>query len=311
MLGLESCVFHYTKLDTCVSYILPSMSLMANPLERVNDPREAKMWPFRFYSRTPQTFNSALFHAATRNLTEGSYVLSLSRNMPGLDPHDPLSHGFGHPRMWSQYGDKHRGVCLAFDTIALDAAVRQAAGSSPVFSGAVTYHHTTHGPSGNPDDPFGIRYLEDIESQGLEPILEAHIGRFGKHLFLTKHSDWQQEWEYRWVVRSSPGTPVYVPMSSALRAVIVGQECSSDGLAEILRGAANLHVPVYRIFWRGWAAHFSGNLLEGRESNARSLNGINFSQHVPCSSVFTQAFDDQGGVRTVEIRSSGEVIMLE
>lgn len=311
MFGLESCVFHYTSLDTCVSHILPDLSFRAGPLERVNDPREAKTWPIRFYARAPRKFDSALFRAATQNLTTRSYVLCLSRNMPNLDPQDPLAFGFGHSRMWAQYGDNHRGVCLAFDTNALDAAVQQAAGELPVFAGAVEYHHTTHGPSGIQDDPFGIRYIEDIESQGLDLILEEHIARYSDHLFFTKHLDWQDEWEYRWVIRSLPESPVYVPISSALRAVIVGQDCPSDGLNEILRLAAKAHVPVHRLFWHGWAVSLFGDLLAPCEPNSRSLNGISFSQHVPCSSVFTQACDDEGGVRAVEIRSTGEVIMLE
>jgi hypothetical protein len=310
MFGLESCLFHYTSLEACTRYILPSLNLRASALEAVNDPRESKNWPFRFYARNPGTFDLGVFEAASQNLSQQSYILSLTRNGLIQDHHSPFDYGFGHSRLWAQYGDRHRGVCLAFDRDALHAAVMQAAGVRPVYCGDISYFDSPRSMR-RTDDPFGIRYLEDIHARGIDAVLEAHIAQFSEQLLFTKHTDWQHEFEYRWIIRSSPREPIFIPIASAMRAIIVGDACAPEGIKEIIRLASPNNLAVHRMYWRGWTAILEANIHEFRDKSARNLNGIGFSTHIPCSSVFAQAHDTDGKPCAVEIQSTGHIIPLE
>jgi hypothetical protein len=279
--------------------------------EKLNDPREAKTWPFRFYARNAGLFDRDLFREATELVTKRSLVLSCSGNAPGADSHELLGLGFGHPRMWAQYGDGHRGVCLALDQTELDRAVLLAAAERRVFSGPVEYYQSGHGPSCAEGDPYGITYLEDVQTSGLDAVVEPHIARFHRELFLTKHLDWRDEWEFRWVVRSADDAPLFVPISNAIRAVLVGHDCPADQLERIVSHCQSTGVPVHRVYWHGWAVSLFGDFRDPAGVEGLSLNGISFSTHIPCNSVYTQACDRDGNVRTIEIRSSGEVVPLD
>ena len=311
MFDSENCVYHYTSAARCAEDILPSMSLRMGSFAGLNDPREAKTWPFRFYSRDGSGFHRDLFNEATEIVTQQSLMLSCSRNNPEGDRHDQLRLGFAHPRMWAQYANGHRGVCLALDIAALDTAVRETAAARPVFCGPVDYLQSGHAPIGPEGDPYGIVYLEDIESRGLQAMIDSLVMQYHRHLFFTKHLDWRDEWEFRWVVRSKDGQPLFVPIATALRAVFVGQDCCSDDFGRLLTLCRSAGIPVHRVYWHGWAISVFGDPLEDEASDPLSLNGISFSTKIPCSSVFTQGLGHDGRVRTVEIRSSGDVVPLD
>ncbi len=311
MFDTENCIYHYTTAGRCIDDILPSMSLRMGTFEGLNDPREAKTWPFRFYSRDASAFDRDLFRQATDIVTRQSLMLSCSRNNPEGDRYDQLRLGFAHPRMWAQYGEGHRGVCLALDTTELDKAVREAAGAKPVFCGPVDYFQSGHAPSGSEGDPYGIVYLEDIETRGLQAMVDALVMQYHRHLFFTKHLDWRDEWEFRWVVRSGDGQPLFVPIAGALRAVLVGQDCRPDDLEKVLGICRPAGKPVHRVYWHGWSISVFGDPVEDEPADPLSLNGISFSTKIPCSSVFTHGLGHDGRVRTVEIRSSGDVVPLD
>lgn len=231
--------------------------------EHLNDPREAKTWPFKFYARTDGPFDRELFQRATEFVTKRSLITCCSRNAPTVSHGESLRPGYAHPRMWAQYADNHGGVCLAFDSAELDACVRDASGDRQVFSGSVEYHDTHHGPPTGAVDPYGIAYLEDVMRGGLAAIME---------LFFRKHIDWRDEWECRWVVRSTDDTPLFVPMMRALRGVLIGHDCSPPVLEHIVSVCSRHAIPVHRIYWHGWTFSTFGDLLESGGTEGISLN---------------------------------------
>jgi hypothetical protein len=51
--------------------------------------------------------------------------------------------GFSRPRMWQQYGDNYRGVCMIFDRAALQRAIEASVPSGSRLSmGPVNYSNT-------------------------------------------------------------------------------------------------------------------------------------------------------------------------
>jgi hypothetical protein len=131
-----------------------------------------------------------------------------------------------HPNsllMWSHYGDRHKGICLEFDT------------SVPIFGGAlqVMYRETL--------SPISAASLEDWE-------------RLASTL-LEKSSDWRYEDEYRVLARDSMADAApadFLPVTDkdflslspgALTAVVAG--CNADVRA--IRSIVREHAPDIKV----------------------------------------------------------------
>ena len=312
MFDPRRCVYHYTPAQTAADHILTSMSLRMGSFEHLNDPREAKMWPFKFYARTAEPFDRDLFRLATEFVTKRSLIMCCSGNASTVSQADDhFGFGYAHPRMWAQYAEKHRGVCLALDRAELDTSVRETARDRQVFAGSVEYHETNYGSATGVADPYSVAYLEDVARADLATVMEPHIARHQRDLFFTKHADWRDEWEYRWVVRSSDDEPLLVPITRALRGVLIGHDCPPDLLERIVSVCSKQQVPVHRIFWHGWAVSIFGDLLDPAGTEGISLNGISFSTLIPCDRVYVQACDDLGRTRAISIDSQGQVTPLD
>jgi hypothetical protein len=297
---------------TLIDKILPSMSIQMGVYKNLNDPREAKTWPFVYYSRNIETnarFKPELFEAVSRYITNTTLIFSCAKDDPSVidgDHNRDIRSGYGHPRMWAQYGDRHRGVCLVLNHGILHGSMLANLGNKGLYWGDVKYLETVSGPNGN---AYHIKYLDDILKDGIASVIEPHIDEFNKELFFTKHIDWRDEWEYRWVFRSKDGKPKLIPITDSIRAVIVGNECPAKETRDILSNCSSHGIPVYKLFQHGWSMSLMP--IHTAEENVISLNGISFSTNIPCTGVFAQAHDNNGKVRPILIDNAGNAIVLE
>jgi hypothetical protein len=310
LFNLHENLFHYTKAGTLLERILPSMTLKMGTYEGLNDPRESKTWPFTLYSKklsTNDSFQSSLFDEISDFITKKTIVLCGTRDDPDVtdnsDDRDFRS-GYGHPRMWAQYADSHKGVCLVVDHGALHKNIVQIAGDRPFFHGPVNYLSSSSGPN---DLSNHITYIEDIYENGLSNTIEPHLRKNNESLFFTKHLDWRDEWEHRWIIRSEEEKAEYVSITNCLKAVILGGECDLSNQSEILKACNILEIPVFKIFQHGW----SMSLMPLEDNTVRSLNGISYSTEIPTTGVFTQARDTLGSVKLVLIKNNREVSIVE
>ncbi len=276
----------------------------------LNDPRESKTWPFTLYSKnhiTNDGFQSSIFDEISDFITKKTIVLCGSRDDPSVtkksDDRDIRS-GYGHPRMWAQYADSHKGVCLVVDHKALHENIVKMAGDRPLFHGPVNYLNSVSGPN---DLSNHIAYIEDIYEKGMSHIVEPHLKENSESLFFTKHLDWRDEWEHRWVLRTEEESAEYVSIKNCLKAVILGSECEAIDQSEILKICKLMNIPAIKILQHGW----SMSLMPLEENSAISLNGISFSTEIPTAGVFAQARDSLGKVRPVLIKNNGEVSIVE
>src|SRR2546423_10786553 len=117
----ERYLYHYTRHDTALEYILPSLKLKLGIFANVNDPRESKAWFFTLICPTESPNNDEFFKLqedATRIVKGTCKVLCLTRDNPIISrdmPHDVFGRGYAHSRMWAQYAGNHKGVCLILD----------------------------------------------------------------------------------------------------------------------------------------------------------------------------------------------------
>jgi len=311
-------VYHYTRAITFAEKILPSMTLRMGSFQELNDPREAKTWPFMFYSRSltgNDLFTPDLFDAATKNVTQRTLVLCCSRDDPCVNRDDldyPMRCGYGHPRMWAQYANGHRGVCLVLDQELLHESIVSHFGADNLFSGPVEYFTTGLVNSHLSRGGYDLVYLEDYVKYGLDKVIESHIRLFQRELFFTKHQDWRDEWEYRWVLRSENDSPLFVSIRDSLRAVILGHDCPEDMTKRIIELSRVSKTPVHRAHWHGWTLSLLPNQLDGEFDKGPVVlfDGVSFSTKIPCSSVFTQGRDQYGEVCPIRIDNNGDVVLM-
>ena len=207
--------------------------------------------------------------------------------------------------MWAQYADDHSGVCFVLDHQLLHASVTAVVGVKGLYCGPVKYWSSTWAPE---PAAYQISYLEDIFQKGMDGALESHIHAHSDALFFSKHLDWRDEWEYRWVFRSDNLEPIYIPIEKCIKGIVVGEDCLPDRAMEISRLCQQKNIPLFRLHQHGWT--LSALPADATEENIISLDGVNFSTLIPTAGVFVQVRDHKGKNRTLRIDNNGDVVLL-
>jgi len=260
-----SCLYHYTRLDTVVAHILPSGRINMNPLAKMRDPRESKELNPVARADSPgsgttleRTRRFGPLHAKSRGVKEQVKVLALTRDdLSDRDPETAIfGRGFARPRLWEQYADNHRGVCLCFDCEKLVRMLRQelAPGDERIWDGPVVYRD---GPIKAdaytfPDSEFD-KYSDS-------EIIDRLITRNKDELFFTKAKDWEIEFEYRLVVPTAGMEPLPVYVRDALRVVMLGELVGKEYTPSIVAlldepGVKELEIRILRVQWQDGAPY--------------------------------------------------------
>jgi hypothetical protein len=214
--------------------------------------------------------------------------------------------------MWAQYAEKHSGVCLVLDQQLLHASIAAHFSPNNLFCGPVEYFNSVEGPvSKDPVSAYDLLYLEDYAAGNLAERMEDHVRRFNRELFFTKHHDWRDEWEYRWIARISDDMPRLIDIRTSLHAVILGHDCPTDTAKKITQLCKPTDTRVCQLHWQGWML----SLLADRSrtdfdsSPTICLDGISFSTRIPCGGVFVQARDQYGNTKPLRIDNNGNVVI--
>jgi hypothetical protein len=126
--------------------------------------------------------------------------------------------------MWAQYAGSHTGVCLLFDKQVLNDTLVREFGHEMIYSGSVEYGNF-HDAVGAPGwmkhwEAFQLS-ADEIKAHGLEKVLQEHRHKYYRVFFFRKNKDWENEAEYRWIVRGDTNDPVFIPIQGALRAILL------------------------------------------------------------------------------------------
>jgi len=251
----DKYVYHYTHSETALEFILPSMAIRFNPFKHVNDPRESKVWDFKFKeSGFEKLMESMILPKKASDYAKNTTLMfCCSRDDQDLKAGDRdywLRRGFCLSRMWAQYGGNHTGVCLVFDKKLFQETVINQIGSNRVYHGYVIYSNLPPTIKATKDlsFPFILSHSE-IEEFGLEAVVDKHLHRFHREIFFHKHLNWRDEFEYRWVIRNSSGDPIEINVGDSLKAVILGLDCSKVFLSSFCDLCCKQGVGVYCSLW--------------------------------------------------------------
>jgi len=178
-------------------------------------------------------------------------LLSLTSESPDRSPLDDFDRAYARPRMWDQYGDKHRGVCLVFDRAALDAAIT--ASLSPLgllWSGEVTYDNAALASAVVTANELRLPPGRDVTEEELTMLIVEHLAEHQKVLLFTKMADYKDERELRYVVHDNTEEPyVWADFADALHAVVLGEAFPDDKVQRASDAAIAAGIAIRRMRW--------------------------------------------------------------
>jgi hypothetical protein len=252
---LNKYLYHFTRYTTALEYILPSHTIRFSPFLQTNDPRESKDWMFSMTGSllTPELPNDdEIFGTYMDTQSEfNSYLkrktklFCLTRDV-SLPFEDCSVRGYSRARMWAQYADNHKGVCLIFDKKKLHKAIQSnLKNGAQLYDGPVNY-----GPVYSyPANAFKVKY-EDIKNKGLKESARNHLNTYYKELFFEKYHDWKDETEYRWVIFNSDneGYETFY-YQDALVCIILGADFPPVYETIIQNYCRKFKVRAARMFW--------------------------------------------------------------
>lgn len=243
----DKYVYHYTRLETFLERILPTSKLRLGLFLNTNDPRESKVWHFGYsYMVKPDFPIELLGIAASHEIKKGTKLLCLSMDKPGK--RTSLFYGRGHqrPRMWAQYADNHRGVCLVFDREKLiETAKAELGAKGNLYIEPVHY--------GDKDEIIvGPEYSINCDNCleiGVPTFVEKQVQSYYQHYFFRKHVDWQHEHEFRILLRNQIEEPEFVSISNSIKAVFLGADFPKVYEAIVLNYCTEFQVSVGKMEW--------------------------------------------------------------
>lgn len=216
---------HYTTASVAFEHVLPERRLRLSPYRYMRDPAENKdLVPgTAFWGAQPGSEQGWLETVAElKRIRDGCRVLSLTEDAG--DAPDNFGACWARPRMWEQYADAHRGVCLVFDRPRLVTALHlelESVGS--FFRDSVRY--TAAGIAESATTTIIDDRIFDPK-QRTRAVNEHIYNNYGDFFFL-KSDDFASEREYRVVLLASADEFAYVGYRDALVAVIVGERFPS------------------------------------------------------------------------------------
>lgn len=259
-------VFHYTKMETALLKILSEKRLRISPMGFTNDPKETKPWdipkPFWISPDTDQKSkqNTVMARVLDKEVPkvmrdEWKVVcFTLEHSIPdGIeDPMERLqysfNHGYTHPRMWAQYAENHKGVCLWFDGNKLDENLKKELGRRcKIFRGKVQYNIA---PGAFILPPLPRNIFDDIQKFGQKDAARKYVSEHYAQFFLRKHFDWEAEAEYRWLVYSQRKVPEFVSIKGALKGVLVGLDFPKEYNPTLRELCKDLKVSAGQLTWQ-------------------------------------------------------------
>jgi hypothetical protein len=247
-------IYHYTTAKIALENILPFSTLRLNFLKNTNDPREYKEIYFSSVGWGNFEDSQDKIGAAMRRIDEirrnEFQVISFSCNKNKLYQEPSLSIinqinllGCCKPRMWSQYGENHKGVVLAFNSEKLVQTLSdQFYNEHKVLFKVMDYELV---------DLKGTLILDSnkIISSDLEEYCNKYINDNADFIFFNKNPDYQDENEFRIAIKSTNSENIKVDIESSLLAVLVG-DMFPDGLLPSLKYLCRkLNVECKRIYW--------------------------------------------------------------
>lgn len=252
-LGDEDIIYHYTKVSTAVEHILYEnrlkFSSVLNSIDQIERER------FNLGRESTSNNNSRNIFSETEedakaveekieNLLEQIKIICFCENSKlekignGFKPFTKDNYGFLKPRMWDQYGDKYKGVCLALSKKEI------LKNSNIDFSQKVKYVGY---------DKIGLNFshinLDSLLNIGKEKYFE-NVSKGIIQTFFQKHKDYRDEKEFR-LIRKTSDESEFIDISNAIKCIVINPRILDNKFLEnnIVNYANENGIEVLYLFW--------------------------------------------------------------
>ena len=252
-------VYHYTCAQVAIEYILNDKRLRLSPFSSTNDPLEYHDIPFggAHWGDIPDadknyfTTEKKLTNYFRKNLRFVSFCRN--KEFSEIDNTDinyeiPNRLGCLRPRMWSQYGDGHKGVCIAFSLTELE---KQLELHGKIFHGFYSERVDYFG--------FPVVSVSDISldgnliaKKGVDAYTEEFINLKWKDLLFRKHEDYRDEIEHRIILKTEKANDNYlfIDITKSIKAIILGDKFNPIYDPILTKQAKETGVFIKKLFWR-------------------------------------------------------------
>lgn len=185
-------IYHYTKLSTAIEFILPSMTLRTNFLNKMNGPKENQKWTFGGINVPYETLYSDLDYEADSDKAHFDSMYRFGEEIKSKIQatcfvYSDKYKGYENEMMWAQYAENHRGICLEIDT---DLFIEENKHVDFFKFQDINY---------NPKKNEWVYWNRNMTK---EENIEQHIKRDYEALFLSKSHYWRKEYEKRLLIIS-------------------------------------------------------------------------------------------------------------
>lgn len=244
----KDSIFHYATYEKAVNILLEKRLRFSN-LKTMDDPRE-KSWKVDFYSedhtiadRGEKPFE--VMNDLTEKINLHYKVACFCRNKYSrsiyCQPVSTTMLGYARLRMWSQYADKHAGVCIVFSISEMKEALRLQHGKQKFFGKGVGYKR----------DFYSDYQITGINNNALTNP-DEHINKHRDRIFFTKYIDYKDENEYRFVVHDPQQKFEGVDIAQCIKAIILWEHAGEDRYSQ-LKNLCNCNklnnVKFYKARW--------------------------------------------------------------
>jgi len=245
-------IYHYTKLNTAIEFILPSMALRTNFLNQMNGPKESQKWSFGSVNLPYESLYTDLDFNAGNDVAhfESMYRLGeeiKSRIQATCFVHSDDYDGYENEMMWAQYSDNHKGVCLEID----EELFIEENSHLDFFK----FQNIDYVPQKNDWVHWNDKLTKDEN-------IDQHIKRDFKSLFLSKSHYWEKEFEKRLLIIANDYC--FLNIKKSLTAVYYGLSTNSGYDKAIRQFIDPKNIKIYRVY-------FEENRLKRMERNSTVL----------------------------------------
>jgi hypothetical protein len=266
-------LYHFTKSETAINYILPTKKLLFSEMNKLDDPRDSQPMGERKIVISGNFNYIPLGVDKIKEIDQILYLPTICMSQSLSFCEDDLSkelhiykRGYTKSRMWSHYANRHTGVCLVFakDTLVNDIGYVYEQDLCIKY-GKVNYTNSYY------YDPQQIDVdLNTINKEDENGLYYEFQKAYLKSHFFNKSLDYRDECEYRILItpimqREKTESKVrfkkntqsinengryYVNIEKHLMAIIVGAKCLKNHREEIVNLInENYEVEVYALHW--------------------------------------------------------------
>lgn len=258
MIQEDGLVSHYTKVNY-LENILAKGQILLSPVKNMDDPRESSLSWIDTVG-IGQEFDKASWQKAKNMKRDaGKYLRVFCTAQPKpKNKHNNSAvenSSYCRPRMWSQYGDNFKGFCILFEKEKLIEAIESEKRENDfLIHDSISYPNWLDIVQGGAT----IEYGSNISLEEKNVLELINHNKMLRSIYFKKGYDWQEEYEYRWLLYSERTEKILVNVPEAIHTVVLGNEFPESKYEEVKSYCENLDCKCFALNYR----HPAYNLIE-------------------------------------------------